>query len=173
MARVDPEALESAVPADTLTPISFADSPEAAESLAPEPAEEAPEPIISELPFSIDGGETAVLEGNRADYTFEDQGFGIVAVRNGDSIDFLNSVDTVEFKDGTFPIADLLTGAPGVVDGPVNDLGEIAETGAYEAAENNEPEVGNEAETVFETTDIAAVPDTAPRIPGPAGRLQL
>jgi hypothetical protein len=47
--------------------------------------------------------------GNRAEYSVEDHGFGIFAIRcgNDNSTDFVADVEKIEFQDGTFSIGEL------------------------------------------------------------------
>lgn len=59
----------------------------------------------------IDGGEgqdTLVYwGGNRAGYKVTDKGFGILEIDNGRSTDFVTNVEEIQFRDGTYSVADL------------------------------------------------------------------
>ena len=64
----------------------------------------------------LDGGagnDTAVYSGSVADYEFEDRGFGISSVSRGDNVDFMTSVENIEFKEGVFSVQDLADGKGG------------------------------------------------------------
>ena len=63
----------------------------------------------------LDGGagmdKAVYWGGNRADYTVTDLGFGIIEIQSGDNhSDFLTNIEQVEFRDGSYSIAELLSG---------------------------------------------------------------
>jgi len=55
-----------------------------------------------------DGQDTLVYwGGNRADYKVTDKGFGILEIDNGRSTDFVTNVEEIQFRDGSYSVADL------------------------------------------------------------------
>lgn len=59
----------------------------------------------------VQEGDSARFWGARSDYTIEDQGFGIVAVKSAGTVDFVADVREIQFADGSFEIGALLTEA--------------------------------------------------------------
>ncbi len=48
--------------------------------------------------------------GNRADFTVTDHGFGIYEIAGSKNSDFITNIEQVQFQDGVYSIAELLTG---------------------------------------------------------------
>ncbi len=64
----------------------------------------------------LDGGagidKAIYWNANRADYDVIDHGFGIIEIVGDTHSDFITNIEQVQFQDGTYSIAELLTGVP-------------------------------------------------------------
>ncbi len=62
----------------------------------------------------LDGGagvdKAVYWNGNRADFTVTDHGFGIYEIAGSKNSDFITNIEQVQFQDGVYSIAELLTG---------------------------------------------------------------
>ena len=89
------------------------------------------------------GNDVAVYAGNRSDYTVEDQGFGIFAVKSGSRTDFVTEVEVLRFDDGAFNITELVGANPvdSAMEIQANEPAELAP----ELVVEMEPEAGQTA----------------------------
>jgi Ca2+-binding RTX toxin-like protein len=63
----------------------------------------------------LDGGagidKAVYWNGNRADFTVTDHGFGIIEIAGSKNSDFITNIEQVQFQDGVYSIQELLSGA--------------------------------------------------------------
>ncbi|MGB4708313.1 MAG: Ig-like domain-containing protein [Fuerstiella sp.] len=106
---------------------------------------------------------TSCFDGQRSEYTVEDQGFGIFAVAGRGCVDFLSDITHLEFFDGKFDLANLLSGCaedPETVVAEIEDSGQTDET-TVESSQNAGEQVWVSADPPWATTQDAGETDEA------------
>lgn len=93
-------------------PTDFSDAADAIDSGEPVGGDAAIEAVDGDgesLFTTTQEGRLARCWGDRADYTVEDQGYGIYAVKNGDCVEFVVDIEEIQFRDGCVPVCELVT----------------------------------------------------------------